>query len=73
MALIAAVRRPNAIRVQMYAPPSSVNAAPSSAVSRAYGTKKNTAKNSNQRKPWAPLAATWPSVSTPTMVQIRKK
>ena len=54
-------------------PPSSGNADPSSATISAYGTKNATARKISQVKPWAPSAATTPSVSTPTMVQIRKK
>ena len=60
-------------RVQMYGPPSSVNAAPSSAVRNAYGMKKTNPRNISHVKPWAPLAATAPIVSRPTSVQIRKK
>ena len=35
--------------------------------------KKSTASTSSHVSPSAPFDATWPSVSTPTIVQIRKK
>ncbi len=60
------------MRVQTYWPPSSVNVEPSSAVSRAYGTKKKMPRNASQVKAWAPFVDTAPSVSSPTSVQSRK-
>ena len=42
-------------------------------MSSAYGMKKKTLRKMSQVKPWAPFEATAPSVSSPTIVQIRKK
>ena len=68
----APARCPKASRVQKYGPPSCGNAAPSSANSRACGTKNTTAKTIIQVKASPPPCATVAMVSTPTMVQIRK-
>ena len=65
--------RPRASFVQMYGPPSSVKAEPSSAVRNAYGMKKASPRNISHVNPCAPLLATAPIVSRPTSVQIRKK
>ena len=53
-ALTEAMGRPRASFVQMYAPPSSRKVEPSSAVSMAYGRKKNTPRKISQRNAWAP-------------------
>src|ERR1017187_7898937 len=65
--------RPKARRTQTYVPPSSGMAVPSSATSSADGMKKITMVMIIQVKAVAPLDATAPTVSTPTIVQIRKK
>ena len=71
--LTAPARCPKASRVQWYGPPSSGNAAPSSANSSACGTKNTTARTIIQVKAWPPPWATVAMVSTPTIVQMRKK
>ena len=64
---------PKASRAQMYGPPSSGKAVPSSAKSKALGIKKTRAKMISHEKAWAPADAMAPIVSIPTSVQIVKK
>jgi hypothetical protein len=70
--LTAPARCPKARRVHRYGPPSCGNAVPSSANSKAWGTKKVTAKTIIQVKASPPLEATDAIVSTPTIVHTRK-
>ena len=70
--LTAPARWPKASRVHRYGPPSCGNAAPSSANSRACGTKKISANTIIQVNASPPPWATVAMVSTPTIVQIRK-
>jgi hypothetical protein len=70
--LTAPMRWPNAIRGQMYGPPSSGKVDPSSATMSADGRKKRTASTMSQVNAWPPFAAIAPTVSTPTRVQMRK-
>ena len=65
-------KRPNAIFVHSYGPPSSVNADPTSDIISMYGATKTTARTTSQRNPWGPFFATDPSVSRPTNAQIVK-
>jgi hypothetical protein len=69
--LTAASGRPKASRVHTYGPPSCGNAEPSSTINNAYGSRKKIPRNTRQVNPCAPLAATAPTVSSVTTVQIR--
>ncbi len=50
-----------------------MNAEPISDITSMYGITKRTASSTSQKKPWGPLFAIVPSVSSPTNAQTVKK
>src|SRR5579859_860498 len=68
-AVTAPTARPNDIRAHSYGPPSTGNAAPSSATSMPYGLRKITSETASQVMDCAPPCAAAAMVSRPTIAQ----